>query len=282
LSAADQDFTARNNRNVPAEADLTRDEVYRLESVAHYYGTRRVLHIDQLDVQRGEVLALIGPNGAGKSTLLRLLALLEAPTRGRVTLHLDGRAANYDSATLEERRKVVMVFQRPALLSRSVWANVAYGLRLRGTANIKERVQAVLEAVSMRHLASAKPRTLSGGEIQRVALARAIVLEPSILVLDEPTANLDPYSVRVIENIVLQRPPDTTVIVTTHNIFEAKRIATRVGLMLNGELVEVGSTAQFFNAPRDPRTAAFVNGELFFDEGGTDFATSTAALITSN
>jgi tungstate transport system ATP-binding protein len=246
------------------EHDLHHDDIYQVESIAHYYGTRRVLHIDQLNVRRGEVLVLIGPNGAGKSTLLRLLALLEAPTSGAVTLHLDGRTANYDSATLEERRKVVMVFQQPALLSRSVWANVAYGLRLRGISEVKEKVQRVLDAVSMSHLVKARPRTLSGGEIQRVALARAIVLEPSILVLDEPTANLDPYSVRVIENIVLQRPPGTTVIVTTHNIFEAKRLATRVGLMLGGELVEVGFAAHFFNSPRDPRTVAFINGDLIF------------------
>lgn len=247
-----------------AEADLTHDDVYRVESVVHYYDTRRVLNIDHLHVKRGEVLVLIGPNGAGKSTLLRLLALLEAPTSGAVTLQLDGRAATYHNVTLDERRKVVMVFQRPALLSRSVRANVAYGLHIRGIPVVAERVQRVLEAVAMSHLAKAKPRTLSGGEIQRVALARAIVLEPSILVLDEPTANLDPYSVRVIENIVLQRPPGTTVIITTHNIFEAKRLATRVGLLLDGELVEIGSAAQFFNSPHDPRTAAFINGDLIF------------------
>jgi tungstate transport system ATP-binding protein len=239
-------------------------DIYQVESITHFYGTRRVLHIDNLTVKRGEVLVLIGPNGAGKSTLLRFLALLDVPTTGSVTLHLEGRTSSYTTATLEDRRKVVMVFQRPALLSRSVWANVAYGLRLRGIPEVKERVQRVLEAVSMNHLAKSKPRTLSGGEIQRVALARAIVLEPDVLILDEPTANLDPYSVRVIENIVLQRPPGTTVIVTTHNIFEAKRLATRVGLLLDGELIEVGVADQFFNSPRDPRTAAFVNGDLIF------------------
>lgn len=247
-----------------AETGPIGDAIYRLEGVEHYYGSRQVLRIPQLEIQRGEILALIGPNGAGKTTLLRLLAMLDAPTRGRVSVLFDGHAATYRNITLDERRKVVMVFQRPTLLSRSVWANVAYGLRIRRMRNTTASVKRVLEAVAMGHLANARPRTLSGGEIQRVALARAIVLEPSVLILDEPTANLDPYSVRVIENMVLQRPPGTTVIMTTHNIFEAKRLATRVGLMLDGELVEVDSTAQFFNSPRDSRTVAFINGDLIF------------------
>lgn len=253
ISEADQHIT---------QADLANDDVYRLDAVEHCYDTRRVLNIDRLLIKRGEILVLIGPNGAGKSTLLRLLAMLEAPTRGIVTLQLNERAVTHDTVSLAERRQVVMVFHRPALLSRSVRDNVAYGLRIRRTPDAAAKVNRILEAVAMSHLANAKPRTLSGGEIQRVAIARAIVLEPSVLILDEPTANLDPYSARVIENIVRQRPPETTVIITTHNIFQAKRLATRVGLLLEGELVEINSTAEFFNSPRDRRTAAFINGDL--------------------
>ena len=263
VSLSDQ-FPRRLVAQQAVEADERREVIYRVANVEHYYEARRVLHIDQLQIKRGEILALVGPNGAGKTTLLRLLAMLEAPTRGEVSVLLNGRSATCSTLTLDERRNVVMVFQRPTLLSRSVWANVAYGLQIRRAQNTADRVKRVLEAVAMSHLAKAKPRTLSGGEIQRVALARAIVLEPSVLVLDEPTANLDPYSIRVIEDMVLQRSPDTTVILTTHNIFEAKRLATRVGLLLDGELVEVNSTAQFFNSPRDPRTTAFINGDLLY------------------
>jgi tungstate transport system ATP-binding protein len=143
---------------------------------------------------------------------------------------------------------------------------VAYGLRLRGAERIAQRVQAVLEQVALSHLAAAPARTLSGGEMQRVALARAIVLEPEVLLLDEPTANLDPYNVGLIERIVadLNRERGTTIVLVTHNVFQARRLAQRAGLLLDGHLVEVSAASKFFTAPGDPRTAAFVRGEMVY------------------
>jgi tungstate transport system ATP-binding protein len=240
--------------------------IYELANVQKTYGDRTVLDIPRLTIERGEVFGIVGPSGAGKSTLLRLLALLETPTQGEVRLHLDGRRVTSATATVEDRRKLAMVFQRPALLSRSVWQNVAYGLRLRGQQDGDRQIKDVLERVSLLHLAEARPRTLSGGEMQRVAVARTLVLEPRVLLLDEPTANLDPANVRIIESLVREQHEqyDATVILVTHNIFQARRLATRVGLMLDSQLVEVAPADQFFDTPRDPRTADFISGDLVY------------------
>ena len=240
--------------------------VYTLNGVEKSYGMRTVLRIPRLQIMTGEIFALVGPSGAGKSTLLRLLALLEAPTQGTLTVHLNGRDVAHNEATIADRRQLAMVFQRPVLLSRSVRANIAYGLRLRGEKDARQRVDAALARVALTPLADAQPRTLSGGEVQRVSLARALVLEPRILLLDEPTANLDPANVRLIEALIREQHQryQSTIVLVTHNIFQARRLASRIGLLLDGELVEVAPAAQFFDAPRDPRTAAFVSGDLVY------------------
>lgn len=242
------------------------DVLYTLDEVKQIYGPRTVLHIPSLTIERGEVFALVGPSGAGKSTLLRLLALLEAPHQGSVLLHLEDQPVSYTTASIDQRRQLAMVFQRPALLSRSVYANVAYGLRMRGNRNGENLVRTALERVSLSHLAHAHPHTLSGGEMQRVAVARALILEPQILLLDEPTANLDPHNVRLIETLVSEQHTQygATVILVTHNIFQARRLATRVAFLLDGELIEVAPAETFFTAPRDPRTGAFLSGDLVY------------------
>jgi tungstate transport system ATP-binding protein len=167
---------------------------------------------------------------------------------------------------LDLRRRITTVFQEPKLLNRSVSANVGYGLRLRGLRNHKKHVQGALSQVGLSALARQKASTLSGGEAQRVALARAMVLEPEVLLLDEPTANLDPYNVALIEDIiqVLNQDRGTTMVLVTHNIFQAKRLAHRVAFLLNGQLIEVSDCATFFDRPRDPRTSAFVRGEMVY------------------
>ncbi|MBI4675252.1 MAG: phosphate ABC transporter ATP-binding protein [Chloroflexi bacterium] len=236
--------------------------LYRLENLCKSYDTRTVLDLNALDVHEGEILALVGPSGAGKSTLLRLLNFLEAPTSG--TLAYRGQTIA-SPVPLDVRRQVTTVFQRPLLLRGSVAENVAYGLRLRG-AHVNANVAQMLERVGLQDMAAAPARKLSGGEMQRVALARALVIEPRVLLLDEPTANLDPYNVTLIEEIVREqnRARGVTIVVVTHNIFQAKRLAHRVGLLLNGQLVEIADTRTFFEAPQDPRTAAFVRGELVY------------------
>jgi tungstate transport system ATP-binding protein len=169
---------------------------------------------------------------------------------------------------LELRRRVTTVFQQPVLLNRSVAANVAYGLKLRGKNGVraKQAVNKALKQVGLLEFADVSAKTLSGGEAQRVALARALVIEPDVLLLDEPTANLDPYNIRMIEEIVAEvnHTQGTTVVLVTHNIFQAKRLADRTALILDGKIVEVADTHSFFESPRDPRTTAFVRGDMVY------------------
>jgi tungstate transport system ATP-binding protein len=253
------------------------EEIYRLRAVGKAYEQRRVLDVDDLKVYRGEILALVGPSGAGKSTLLRLLNFLEPPSRGSIDFnapsmapsHAERGSVRFDAThpmPLDLRRRVTTVFQRPILLNRSVYANVRYGLRLRGAHDSKHLVEESLEQVGLSGLAHQRARTLSGGEAQRVSLARAMVLQPDVLLMDEPTANLDPYNVGLIEDIVrsLNERQGTTIVLVTHNVFQARRLAHRVGLLLEGRIVEVAETEPFFESPQDPRTKAFVRGEMVY------------------
>lgn len=216
-------------------------------------------------MQRGEILCIVGPSGAGKSTLLRLLDFLEEPTSGRIWF--DGYVVNGKGPPpLDLRRRVTTVFQRPVLLSTTVYDNVAYGLKIRGERQIKHRVAEALAQVGLSELATTPVRTLSGGEAQRVALARALVIEPEVLLLDEPTANLDPANVALIERIVRQVNEErgTTIVLVTHNVFQARRLAHRVALLLDGRIVELAPTRTFFESPRDRRTEAFVRGDMVY------------------
>lgn len=244
---------------------LTSALAYRLEEVRHSYGSRTVLDIPQLGVRRGEILALVGPSGAGKSTLLRLLNFLEPPTQGRIWFE-QTLVNDHDQVPLALRRSVTTVFQRPIMLSASVLENAAYGLQLRGVADAREQARAALEGLGLAHLANKSARRLSSGEMQRVALVRAMLTRPASLLLDEPTANLDPHNVRLIEQAIgdLHQQQGTTMVLVTHNIFQARRLAQRVALLLDGQVVEIADVATFFEAPRDPRTRAFLCGEIIY------------------
>jgi tungstate transport system ATP-binding protein len=239
--------------------------IYRLIDLQQTYNGRRVLDIDRLAIGRGEVLALVGPSGAGKSTLLRLLNFLERPSGG--TLAFDGEIV-IDKPPLEQQRRVTTVFQRPALLHRSVAANIAYGLRLHGQKLPDSEMTAWLDRLGLAHLARQSAPKLSAGEAQRVALARALVLRPDVLLLDEPSANLDPYNIGLIERLVAEAHTETgmTVVWVTHDIFQARRVAGRVAFLLGGRLVEATDAATFFTAPATKQAAAFLRGELVYEE----------------
>ena len=239
------------------------EPIYALRALVKRYGQRTAVIVEHLDIQRGEVLALVGPSGAGKSTLLRLLNFLEPPTSGCIEFE----GARFDAQApvmLAQRRRVTTVFQRPALLRMSVRENVAYGLRLRGEPEAASRADEALRQVGLLGFGRGGPATLSGGEAQRVALARALAIAPEVLLLDEPTANLDPANVRLIEAAVLEhrRARGCTCVWVTHNLAQARRVADRGSLMLEGQLVEVAPAQGFFTMPNDPRTAAFLGGEM--------------------
>jgi tungstate transport system ATP-binding protein len=236
--------------------------LYELAHVQKAYNSRVVLDVDDLAIGRGEVLALVGPSGSGKSTLLRLLNFLEPPTGGVLTF--DGRAAG-DDLPLSERRRVTAVFQRPALLRRSVAANIGYGLGLRGGKLPPEELAAWLDRLGLTPLARQPAQRLSAGESQRVAMARALVVRPDVLLLDEPTANLDPYNVSLIERLVAEEQRATGMTVwVTHDIVQARRAADRVAFLLAGRLVEVADAETFFTAPATAQAAAFARGELVY------------------
>jgi tungstate transport system ATP-binding protein len=236
---------------------------YRLCGVQHVYGDRCVVDIADLRIFAGEILGIVGPSGAGKSTLLRLLNFLETPTTG----HVEYRGSAYDGdVPLSVRREVTTVFQRPMLLRRSVSANIRIAQRIRGNASGGPLIDQWLDRLGLADLTDAPIRTLSAGEAQRVALARALVVEPSVLLLDEPTGNLDPYNVALIERMVrsdIDRR-DTTTVVVTHDPFQAKRLANRTALMISGRVVEIGETEQFFTEPQQPETRAFLRGDLVY------------------
>lgn len=237
--------------------------LYRLENVGQHYNGRQVLAIEQLAIGRGEIVAIVGPSGAGKSTLLRLLNFLEEPSAG--TIWFDGQAIR-PPVPLATRRRVTTVFQFPGLLNRSVAANIGYGLALRGQKLPSEQLAGWLERLGLTHLAQQPAVRLSAGEAQRVALARALVMRPDVLLLDEPTANLDPYNVGLIEKLIREENANQgmTIGLVTHNIFQARRLAHRTGLLLGGRLVEIAATDAFFSNPQDERTAAFLRGELIY------------------
>lgn len=233
---------------------------YEIDAVAHRYADRTVVDIPELAIHVGEILGIVGPSGSGKSTLLRLLNFLEHPTSGRVRYRGMDMGAEVPLAI---RREVTTVFQRPVLLRRSVAANVRYGQRMRGEPD-ETRVRGCIERLGLADLADAPARTLSVGEAQRAALARALVVRPSVLLLDEPTGNLDPYNTGLLEEIVKQENTerDTTVVLVTHDVFQARRIADRTALMIAGRIVELADTRTFFEDPTESTTAAFLRGDL--------------------
>ena len=225
-----------------------------------------VLELDALDARRGEVLAIIGPNGSGKSTLLRIMGLLERPGVGRVCWR--DRAVEAADA-LDVRRRIAVVFQQPLLAAMSVADNVALGLRFRGVPARERRARVAnwLERFGIAALAGRRATTLSGGEAQRVALARALVLEPELLLLDEPFSGLDaPARASLIPELaaVLRNDRVSTVLVT-HDRGEAQALGDRVAVVLEGRLCQVDQAGQVFRAPVSEEVARFVGVETLLE-----------------
>ncbi|MCG8586109.1 MAG: ATP-binding cassette domain-containing protein [Pirellulales bacterium] len=223
------------------------------------------LRVDSIAINKGQTHCLVGPTGAGKSTLLRLIAGAQRPASGHVSF--DGMTPNTHESTLAIRRRIAMVFQRPLLLNTSVRANVEYGLRVRGVLGQElSNVESILARFRLESLESQIATTLSGGQMQLVALARALVLTPELLILDEPTANLDPAHVALVEKALKETAArnDMTILWATHNLFQARRVADQVALILDGRIVEDAPTQSFFESPQDPRTADFVEGRMVY------------------
>jgi tungstate transport system ATP-binding protein len=237
---------------------------------------RDILRNVNLTVEKGETHALIGPTGAGKTTLLRLIDTLDKPHSGKILIKgIDVSLS--EKSRLEMRRRMAFVLQKPVVFNLSVYDNVAYGLKWRGLKRhlIREKVDGILETVDLARYSKRNARTLSGGEMQRVAIARAIATGPEILLLDEPSANLDPISADKIEDLVtgITKQNDITVLMSTHDMEQGQRLADRISVLIDGEIVQTGNAREVFNYPRNHEVAEFVgmeniiDGEIVTNEG---------------
>ena len=227
----------------------------RLSGIQFTPGGRNVLAGVDLDINHEGITAVIGPNGAGKTVLLRMLAGLQAPDGGVIRWNGDGRPAE----------GIAMVFQHPVLLRSSVLHNAGLGLSpfklARGEA--RRRTMQVLERVGLAHRAEDSARLLSGGERQRLALARAWAMRPKLLLLDEPTAALDPSATEAVERIVREiRTDGTRILMTTHNLGQAMRISDDVVFMDGGSVIERAPASRFFARPQSNEAKLFIQGEL--------------------
>jgi tungstate transport system ATP-binding protein len=220
---------------------------------------RDVLKVDSLDIHRGETLAVVGPNGAGKSTLLLALARLLPLAQGEVLFN--GKSLK-GLNELEYRRRISFVFQSPLLLDMTVEQNIALGLRFRGTPKkeVQKRVRKWIQRLGIELLAKRRAAQLSGGEAQRVSLARAFVLEPELLLLDEPFSALDqPTRSHLIEDLSgLLMEDHRSAIFVTHNLDEAAKLSDRIGVIIDGRLRQVGTAKQIKSEPADEMVKAFL------------------------
>jgi phosphate transport system ATP-binding protein len=245
----------------------------RVSRFSHYFGSERTLVNLDLDVLRNEILGIIGPARSGKSTFLCALNRLNDLVRGsRVegTIAIDGKNIyDPDVDVVELRRKLGTVFATPIPLPRSVFENVAFGLRLAGTRDkikLDETVRDSLEQGGLweevRDRLDSSALKLSGGQQQRLCLARILALKPEFILLDEPTSGLDPISTMKIEDSLRKLKREYTIILVTNNTKQAARVADRTAFFLNGELIEVGPTANIFTAPSDQRTEDYLRGRF--------------------
>jgi tungstate transport system ATP-binding protein len=225
-------------------------------------GDRTVLEVGHLQIAKNEVLAIVGPNGAGKSTLLLALARLMRLERGDILFNGKSVAGESDLAF---RRRIALVLQDPLLFDISVFDNIASGLRFRGLhkSDIQPRVEMWLERLGIAHLKNRRASEISGGEGQRVSLARALVLEPELLLLDEPFGALDPPTRnRLLEDLRHILPESgTTTIFITHNLPEARQLAGRMVIIVAGRMRQIGLVTDILNAPADEDVRSFLAAE---------------------
>jgi phosphate transport system ATP-binding protein len=241
-----------------------------------YFGPDRAVRGATVDFNEGEVTAIIGPSGCGKSTLLRCINRMHetVPTaRVEGEVLLDGRDIYARGVNaIEVRRRIGMVFQRPTPFpTMSIRDNVVAGLRAAGRHAPSRAEQDEVAEWALRRTAlwdEVKDRlpesamALSGGQQQRLCIARALATKPRVMLLDEPTASLDPLSTQKIEELVYELRGDVTIVIVTHNMQQAARVSDRTAFMLLGELVEVAPTSQLFTAPSDERTEAYITGRF--------------------
>jgi len=245
----------------------------RVQGLHAYYGPQHAVRGVDIDFKANRVTAIIGPSGCGKSTLVRCINRMHeeipsARVEGRVLLdHQDVYGPGIDVTAV--RRAIGMVFQRPnPFATMSIFGNVAAGLRLAGVRGerVRERVHRALRAVGLWEEVAERLSEpgigLSGGQQQRLCIARAIAVEPEVLLMDEPCSALDPVATLTIEELIGELKERYTIVIVTHNMQQAARVADSTAFMLSGELIEHGPTNEIFTTPRDERTERYVTGKF--------------------
>ena len=216
--------------------------ILKIRNLKKNYNGRTVLDIESLNFQKRKIYAIVGPNGSGKTTLLNILNLLEKPDKGQISFYDQEITNKSNSDILESRRRMTLVNQDPFLFHSTVYDNIAYGLKIRSLSSAEQliRVKNALKMVGLSDFEKRRVNQLSGGEAQRVVIARALVIEPEVLFLDEPTANIDQKHIDVVERIIkkIKKEIKTTVIFTTHDLSQAYRLADEVISLLDGKIIK--------------------------------------------
>jgi len=254
------------------EPPAMRDKL-AIENVNFWYGDHHVLHDVSFGIRERSVVALIGPSGCGKSTLLRLLNRMsdlvdDARTTGQVLL--DGQNVNSpDINVVDLRRRVGMVFQKSNPFPMSIYENIAFGARVSGV-RARQRLDYLVERClkqaalwnEVKDRLETPALELSGGQQQRLCIARSLATDPEVLLMDEPASALDPKATQAIENLIAELKRDYTIVIVTHNMQQAARVADTTAFFYEGRLIEMGPTEQLFRRPREPRTEDYISGRF--------------------
>lgn len=231
-----------------------------LHNITKKFGDKTILNIDQLEFKAGMITGIIGPNGSGKSTLMKIIAGLDKEYTG--LLHIDGQVMNKEIC-----KDMTLVFQKPYLINMDVYSNIAYPLKIRGLSQveIKNKTDKMIELLQLKEIMKQNARSLSGGEMQKVALARAIVFEPKLLLLDEPTSNIDPKTMQLMETAIkyINQCCNTTVVLVTHNIRQLQRVCSQAVFMLDGKVLEQDLVKNVLNKLNEDFIGDFLEPELY-------------------
>ena len=252
-------------------SNIIKSEI-QVKNLELFYGENKALKNISIDIEAKKVTALIGPSGCGKSTFLRTLNRMNDLIEGvkiNGQILIDGKDIYKDYEEIDLRKKVGMVFQKPNPFPMSIYDNIAYGPRIHGIKD-KRTLDQIVES-SLKGAAlfdEVKDRLkksaigLSGGQQQRLCIARTIAVSPEIILMDEPTSALDPISTNKMEELMVELKKQYTVVIVTHNMQQAGRIADKTAFFLSGEVVEYGDTSDIFYKPRDKRTEDYITGRF--------------------